>query len=116
MKLIFHFIFQLKKMSNSKAAPATIAAEAAQVVEGGDSEIEPSTIDILPPRKNNFPKKEQMTKSSLKANSDNQNNSSLKRKNEEKPREKRKKYKPPPKEEISKARLVAYLKIGRVRP
>ncbi|KAK1429379.1 hypothetical protein QVD17_11587 [Tagetes erecta] len=98
------FVAKLKKMSNSKAAPATIAAAAAQVVEGGDSEIEPSTIDIPPPRKGIVPKKEQIAKSSVKDNSENQNSSSLKRKNEEKPREKRKKYKPPPKEEISKAR------------
>ncbi|KAI7758002.1 hypothetical protein M8C21_018723 [Ambrosia artemisiifolia] len=90
------FVAKLKKMSNSKAAPAA----AAQVAEDGGSEIEPSTIEIPPQQSNALSKKEQ-NKSSR---NDSNPKPSLKRKKDEKPHEKRKKYKPPPREEISKAR------------
>ncbi|MFS7988492.1 putative 16S rRNA (cytosine(1407)-C(5))-methyltransferase [Helianthus anomalus] len=92
------FVAKLKKMSNSKAAPAAV-----QVAEDGGSEIEPSTIETPAPQSNVISKKEQ-NKGSRK---DKVDNPSLKRKKEEKPNaptEKRKKYKPPPREEISKAR------------
>ncbi|KAL8263296.1 hypothetical protein R6Q59_024645 [Mikania micrantha] len=99
------FVAKLKKMSNSKTAPAAATATAAavaQVAEDGGSELESGSIDI--PRKSKVFNKKQENKRSRKDDND---KSSLKRKREEKrpaTTEKRKKYKPPPREEISKAR------------
>ncbi|PWA92313.1 hypothetical protein CTI12_AA079760 [Artemisia annua] len=96
------FVAKLKKMSNSKGAPAT-ASELAEAVEEG-SEIEPSgstdTPKVVIPR----PQKNKISEKDNKSATN--NNGSLKRKKEEAPvtTEKRKKYKPPPREEISKAR------------
>lgn len=100
------FVAKLKKMSNSRAAPAT-AYEVEQVLEGSELELnttETPEVVIPRPQKNHILNRENKKSST---NNNNDNNASLKRKKEEKPAttdKKRKKYKPPPREEISKAR------------
>ncbi|GKB51920.1 heat shock cognate 70 kDa protein, partial [Tanacetum coccineum] len=96
------FVAKLKKMSNSKGAPAT-ASELDEAVEEG-SEIEPSGSTDIPKVVIPRPQKNKLSEKDNKSATN--NNGSLKRKKEEKPvtTEKRKKYKPPPREEISKAR------------
>ncbi|GKA89032.1 probable 28S rRNA (cytosine(4447)-C(5))-methyltransferase [Tanacetum coccineum] len=96
------FVAKLKKMSNSKGAPAT-ASELDEAVEEG-SEIEPSGSRDIPKVVIPRPQKNKLSEKDNKSATN--NNGSLKRKKEEKPvtTEKRKKYKPPPREEISKAR------------